>query len=145
MNGRRHRIEIRADNRLLDVLRNQLRLTSVKEGCANGDCGLCTVLMNGRIVSSCQMLAIQGRDSDIVTLEGIGNANRSHHLQEAFVKCSAAQCGYCTPAMILTAKNLLDTNRKPTRGEIRNALSGVICRCTGYAKIIDAIEAASKE
>jgi len=145
VNGKRRSLRVESHERLLDVLRDRLGLTSVKEGCGSGDCGACVVILNGRIVNSCLMLAVQARDAKIETLEGIGNAKKLHPLQKAFIRHSAAQCGFCTPAMILTAKDLLQRNPRPSREEIRNAISGSICRCTGYVKIVDAIEEAAAE
>ena len=145
VNGKRRRLRVDSDERLLDVLRNHLGLTSVKEGCGTGDCGVCVVILNGRIVNSCLMLAVQARNAKIETLEGLGTEKKLHPLQKAFIRNSAAQCGFCTPAMILTAKNLLEKNRKPSRNETRSAISGSICRCTGYVKIVDAIEEAAAE
>jgi carbon-monoxide dehydrogenase small subunit len=118
---------------------------SVKEGCGTGDCGACVVILNGRIVNSCLMLAVQARNAKIQTLEGLGTEKKLHPLQKAFIRHSAAQCGYCTPAMILTAKNLLEKNLKPSREQIRNTISGSLCRCTGYVKIVDAIQEAAAE
>jgi len=145
VNGKRCRLRVESRERLLDVLRERLGLTSVKEGCGTGDCGACVVILNGRIVNSCLMLAVQARGAKIETLEGLGTDKKLHPLQKAFVRHSAAQCGYCTPAMILTAKNLLEKNSKPSREEIRNAISGSLCRCTGYVKIVDAIQDAATE
>lgn len=145
VNGKRRWLRVESDERLLDVLRNRLGLTSVKEGCGTGDCGTCVIIVNGRIVNSCLMLAVQARDAKIETLEGIGTAKKPHPLQKAFIRNSAAQCGFCTPAMIMTAKDLLQRHRRPSRRDIRKAISGSICRCTGYVKIVDAIEEAAAE
>lgn len=145
VNGKRHRLRVGSYERLLDVLRDRLDVTSVREGCGTGDCGACVVILNGRIVNSCLMLAVQARNGKIETLEGLGTAKKLHPLQKGFIRHSAAQCGFCTPAMILMAKDLLQRNRRPSREEIRNAISGSICRCTGYMKIVDAIEEAAAE
>jgi len=145
VNGKRCRLRVESRERLLDVLRERLGLTSVKEGCGTGDCGACVVILNGRIVNSCLMLAVQARGAKIETLEGLGTDKKLHPLQKAFIRHSAAQCGYCTSAMILTAKNLLEKNSKPSREQIRNAVSGSLCRCTGYVKIVDAIQDAAAE
>lgn len=145
VNGKRRRLRVESHERLLDVLRDRLGLMSVKEGCGTGDCGACVVILNGRIVNSCLMLAVQARNAKIQTLEGLGTEKKLHPLQKAFIRHSAAQCGYCTPAMILTAKNLLERNQKPSREQIRNAISGSLCRCTGYVKIVDAIQEAAAE
>jgi len=145
VNGKRRRLRVESHERLLDVLRNRLGLMSVKEGCGTGDCGACVVILNGRIVNSCLMLAVQARNTKIQTLEGLGNEKKLHPLQKAFIRHSAAQCGYCTPAMILTAKILLEKNQKTSREQIRNTISGSLCRCTGYVKIVDAIQEAAAE
>jgi len=145
VNGKRRQLRVESHERLLDVLRKRLGLMSVKEGCGTGDCGACVVISDGRLVNSCLMLAVQARNTKIETLEGLGNEKKLHPLQKAFIRHSAAQCGYCTPAMILTAKNLLERNQKPSREEIRNAISGSLCRCTGYVKIVDAIQEAAAE
>jgi len=145
VNGKRCRLRVESRERLLDVLRERLGLTSVKEGCGTGDCGACIVILNGRIVNSCLMLAVQARNAKIETVEGLGTDKKLHPLQKAFIRHSAAQCGYCTPAMILTAKNLLEKNSRPSREQIRNAISGSLCRCTGYVKIVDAIQDAAAE
>jgi len=145
VNGKWHRLRVESHERLLDVLRSHLRLSSVREGCGTGDCGACVLILDGKIVHSCLMLAVQAHNSKIQTLEGLGTAKRLHPLQRAFIRHSAAQCGFCTPAMILTAKDLLQRNPRPSREEIRNAISGSICRCTGYVKIVDAIEEAAAE
>lgn len=145
VNGKRRQLRVESHERLLDILRNRLGLTSVKEGCGTGDCGACVVILNGKIVNSCLMLAVQTRNAKIQTLEGLGNESKLHPLQKAFIKHSAAQCGYCTPAMILTAKNLLEKNQNPSREQIRNAISGSLCRCTGYVKIVNAVQEAAAE
>lgn len=145
VNAKRHRLEVESHERLLDLLRDRLGLTSVKEGCGTGDCGACAVIVHGKMVNSCLMLAVQARGAKIETLEGLGTDKKLHPLQKAFIRHSAAQCGYCTPAMILTAKNLLEKNSKPSREQIRNAVSGSLCRCTGYVKIVDAIQDAAAE
>lgn len=131
--------------RLLDVLRNRLGLKGTKEGCSTGDCGICGVLMDGKLVNSCLILAIQARNKRIETIEGIGTAEKLHPVQRAFMERNASQCGYCIPAMILAAKNLLDKNPNPTQYQIRRATSGILCRCTGYLKIFEAVQAAAEE
>lgn len=143
VNGRKRSVRVESNQTLLDVLRNDLHMTGVKNGCNAGDCGACAVIVDGRVVNSCLMLALQARGSKIVTIEGIGSLKKLHRLQKAFVKEGAVQCGYCTPAMILTAKNLLDRNPRPRTAEIKRAMSGVLCRCGSYAKIIKAIQVAS--
>ncbi len=129
-----------ANRTLLSILREDLRLTGAKEGCGIGECGACTVLMNGKAVNACMVLAPKADGARITTIEGLGDEARLHPLQEAFVKHGAVQCGFCTPGMILSAKALLDENPNPTRLEIREGISGNLCRCTGYQQIVDAIE-----
>lgn len=135
-----------ADNETLaQVLRGtQVNLTGTKQGCEIGDCGACTVLMDGKPVNSCLVLAVQASGHEITTIEGLAQNGKIHPIQEAFIEAGAVQCGFCTPGMILKAKALLDTNTKPTRQEIRKAFVGNLCRCTGYFKIINAVEKASE-
>ena len=128
---------------LLEVLREDLHFTGAKESCGEGACGTCTVLLDGAPVRSCLLLAIEAEGREVTTIEGLAAGGKLHPLQEAFVEHHAIQCGFCTPGMILTAKALLDAVPEPTEEEIRRALSGNICRCTGYAKIVDAVKAAS--
>ena len=128
---------------LLEVLREDLHLTGAKESCGEGACGTCTVLLDGAPVRSCLLLAIEAEGREVTTIEGLAAGGKLHPLQEAFVEHHAIQCGFCTPGMILTAKALLDAVPEPTEEEIRRALSGNICRCTGYAKIVEAVKAAS--
>ena len=128
---------------LLEVLREDLHLTGAKESCGEGACGSCTVLLDGLPVRSCLLLALEAEGRDIITIEGLAAGGKLHPLQEAFVEHHAIQCGFCAPGMILTAKALLDATPHPTEEEIRRALSGNICRCTGYAKIVEAVKAAS--
>ncbi|GAB4255701.1 MAG: (2Fe-2S)-binding protein [Deferrisomatales bacterium] len=138
VNGEHYRLEVKANATLLDVLRTDLGLTGTKKGCGMGKCGACTVLMDGRPVHSCLILAPQAHGSQIVTIEGVGEPE-PHPLQRAFVEKGAVQCGFCTPGMVLTAKALLDRNPDPTEHEIRSAIAGNLCRCTGYTKIVEAI------
>ena len=145
VNGKEHALVVQSHERLLDVLRDRLGLKGTKEGCSTGDCGTCAVLMNGKLVNSCLVLAIQARDKKIVTIEGVGTAENPHPIQRAFMKWNASQCGYCIPAMILASKELLDRNPDPTTEEIKRATSGIICRCTGYVKIFEAIRTAAQE
>jgi aerobic-type carbon monoxide dehydrogenase small subunit (CoxS/CutS family) len=145
VNDKDHALVINSTERLLDVLRDRLGLRGVKEGCGTGDCGTCTVIMDGRLVNSCLVLAVQARDKKIITIEGVGTRERLHPVQKALMKYNAAQCGFCTPAMVLAGKNLLDHNKSPSKEEIKEAISGVLCRCTGYYKIIDAIHDAARE
>lgn len=140
-------VECMADpaSRLVDLLRNQFRLTGTKEGCAIGECGACTVVLNGAAVTSCSVLAGQAENKDIWTIEGMEKTEIGRALQSAFVRCGAVQCGFCTPGMIMSAYALLLENPAPTRDEIRLAMSGNLCRCTGYVPIVDAIETAARE
>ena len=127
---------------LAEVLRDNLGLTGLKVGCERGNCGSCTVIMDGKAVRSCLILAPQADGREIVTIEGLSGGNGLHPLQEAFIEHFAVQCGYCTPGMLLTAKALLDENPHATEGDIRKALQGNLCRCTGYKKIVEAVLAA---
>ena len=147
INGQDRRIEVRPNELLADVLRERLGLTGTKIGCEAGDCGACTVLINGKPTLSCLTLAIECEDKEILTIEGLGDAatGELHPLQRAFVEHYGVQCGFCTPAMILTAKALLDRNPNPNENEIREAINGVICRCTGYVQIVESILAAAEE
>ena len=130
--------------RLLDLLREDLDLTGTKEGCSEGECGSCSILMDGVLVNSCLIPALQATGSNIVTIEGLANDDRLHPLQKAFLECGAAQCGICTPGMILAAVHLLEKTPKPSIEEIREGLSGNLCRCTGYLQIFEAVEKASR-
>ena len=140
LNGEPRELELAPYRSLLDVLRNEAGLTGTKKGCDVGDCGACTVLVDGKPLNSCLMLGVEAEGRDIVTIEGI-----RHPLQEKFIELGGAQCGFCTPGMIVMAKALLDENPNPTEDEIRFAIAGNICRCTGYTKIIEAIQAAAKD
>lgn len=144
VNGETWEIEVEQNWTLLEVLRNHLGLTGTKEGCGTGDCGDCTVLLQGKPVNSCLVLALDAKDQEVLTIEGLAKDDQLHPIQQAFVDYGAVQCGFCTPGMILAAKALLDSNLHPTEGEIRQAISGNLCRCTGYAKIVEAIRAASE-
>ena len=126
--------------RLLDVLRHELGLTGAKEGCGEGECGSCSVLIDGRLVNSCLIPIAQANGSNVTTIEGVARDQRLHPLQEAFLACNGAQCGICTPGMILAAVHLLDKNPQPTLDEIREGLSGNLCRCTGYSQIFEAVQ-----
>jgi len=139
VNGERQRMRVAPDERLLDALRNQLHLTGVKEGCGIGECGACTVLVNWEAVCSCMVLAAQVDGAEIITIEGLADDSNLHPLQRAFVETGAVQCGYCTPGMILSAAALLHENPQPSDEEIREAIAGNLCRCTGYTQIIRAI------
>ena len=144
LNHERRSFEAEPQETLLHLLREKARLTGVKCGCELGECGACTVICNGRAVNSCCVLAEQADGSDIVTIEGIGTADKPHPLQQAFMDAGAIQCGFCTPGMILSAKALLDRVPHPDEETIREALSGNLCRCTGYSKIIEAVQLAVK-
>ena len=139
VNGAEHSIESGPLTSLLDVLREELGITSPKAGCEQGGCGSCTVLMDGVDVYSCSILAVEAQGKDITTIEGLGNSENLHPLQKCFALSYAAQCGWCTPGMILSAKALLDRNPNPSEAEVRVALSGVLCRCTGYTSIVQAV------
>ena len=130
---------------LLDALRNTLNLTGTKEGCGSGDCGACSVLVDGRLVCSCLMLAAEAGGHDITTIEGIAEGDKLHPIQQKFLDHAALQCGFCTPGFIVATKALLDKNPDPTETEIRYWLAGNLCRCTGYDKIVRAVQAAAKE
>jgi len=145
INGRTREVDASPRTTLLGVLRDTLGIFDVKEGCGEGVCGACTVLLDGRPVSSCLLLAATVRGREIVTVRGLERAGGLHPLQEAFVRHGAVQCGFCTPGMLLTALVFLERNPQPEREEIRRALEGNLCRCTGYAKIVDAIEAYARE
>ena len=145
VNGRDHALIVESHERLLDVLRDRLGLKGTKEGCSTGDCGICAVIMDGRLVNSCLVLAIQARNKKITTIEAIGTAQNLHPLQREFIKFNAAQCGFCIPAMILASKNLLDHNPSPSEEEIKEAIRGILCRCTGYQSIVRAVKAAALE
>jgi aerobic carbon-monoxide dehydrogenase small subunit len=144
LNGERKTIDTAPDRRVVDVLRETFGLTGTKEGCGTGECGTCTILVDGESRLSCLMLAIQMAGRDITTIEGLTREERLHPLQEAFIQEGAVQCGFCSPGMILSALALLRRNPSPTREEIRAGLSGNLCRCTGYQKIVDAVEAAAR-
>lgn len=143
VNGRETELYVPVHKTLLEILREDLGLTGTKHGCETGECGACTVLADGKPVLSCLALAADMQGAEITTIEGIGTIASPHPLQTAFAELSAAQCGYCTPGMVLTAKALLDNNPAPGRDDIKQALSGNLCRCTGYLKIIEAVELAA--
>lgn len=141
VNGKDVEIMVDPNARLIDVLRD-LGYLGVKEGCSTGECGACTIIMNGRTRLSCITFALQANDAEIITIEGLGD-DKLHPIQEAFVETGAIQCGFCIPGFVMSAKYLLDKNPKPSKDEIKDAISGNLCRCTGYQKIIEAIEKAS--
>jgi carbon-monoxide dehydrogenase small subunit len=144
VNGIVHEVEAEANETLLDLLRDRLNLKETKVGCLGGECGACTVLLNGKAVNSCLILAAETDGSDIVTIKGLSTDNRLHPLQQAFVNEGAVECGFCTPGFILTALSYLKENPKPSIPEIKEAVAGNLCRCTGYQNIIKAISEASK-
>jgi aerobic carbon-monoxide dehydrogenase small subunit len=139
INGEVRQLRVESNWTLNDVLRNRLELTGTKRACDYGGCGSCTVLMDGVDVYSCSILAVEAEGKEILTIEGLGDSESLHPLQKSFALSYAAQCGWCTPGMIMSAKSLLDDNPKPTEAEVRAALSGVLCRCTGYTSIIKAV------
>jgi aerobic-type carbon monoxide dehydrogenase small subunit (CoxS/CutS family) len=143
VNGENHQVATQISKTLLEVLREDMGLTGTKHGCELGECGTCAVLVDGKPVLSCLMLGIEAENAEIVTVEGITQNGKPHPLQKTFADLGAAQCGYCIPGILLTAKALLDENPHPSRDEIRQALSGNLCRCTGYTKILQAVELAA--
>src|SRR5512139_2746048 len=144
VNGETVEAAVEPNRTLLQFLREDLGLTGTKHGCGLGDCGACTVILDGQPVNSCLVLAIQANGREVLTIEGLAENGKLHPIQQAFVDKGAIQCGFCTPGMILSAKALLDANPKPTEPEIRTAISGNLCRCTGYQKIVQAIQDAAK-
>jgi len=144
INGYEHNIEVEARRRLLDAIRNDCALTGTKEGCGTGDCGACTVILDGRTVCSCLKLAVAADGREITTIEGLADGETLHPLQVSFMECGGLQCGICTPGMILAAKALLDENPKPTFEQIQHGLANNLCRCTGYTKIIEAVQHAAQ-
>ncbi len=146
INGEQRELQLEPYRSLLDVLRNEAGLTGTKKGCDVGDCGACTVIVDGKPLNSCLILGVEAEGCDVLTIEGIQPApDRLHPLQENFMKLGGAQCGFCTPGMIVMAKALLDENPDPTEDEIRFGIAGNICRCTGYTKIVQAIRATAKQ
>jgi len=144
VNGRTVTVHVDAMERLLDVLRNELGLTGTKEGCGEGECGSCSVLIDGVLVNSCLIPVLQAKDTRITTIEGLAADGRLCALQQAFLECGGAQCGICTPGMILAAFHLLEKKPQPTADEISEGLSGNLCRCTGYAQIVEAVIEAAR-
>jgi carbon-monoxide dehydrogenase small subunit len=144
VNHQEYELTVSTNKTLLKVLRDDLQLTGTKNGCEAGECGMCTVLMDGKPVNSCLVLAVAADRKEITTIEGLSRDSQLHPLQDAFVSHGAIQCGYCTPGMIMSAKALLDENADPTEIEIRRALAGNLCRCTGYTKIVQAVKDAAQ-
>jgi carbon-monoxide dehydrogenase small subunit len=145
VNGEWREATVAPETTLLDVLRETWGLTGTKKGCDEGECGACTVLLDGEPVNACLVLAVRAQGASVTTIEGVGDPRHPHPLQSAFVENAAVQCGYCAPGMILSAKALLDKNLNPTAQEVRRALSGNLCRCTGYTKIVDAVLRAGRK
>jgi carbon-monoxide dehydrogenase small subunit len=145
LNGEEVEVAVRPNATLLEALRDDLGMTGAKKGCGDGDCGACTVLLDGLPVSSCLVLAMQADGRKVQTVEGLAEEGRLHPIQQAFVDAGGVQCGFCTPGMLLSAKSLLDANPDPDDRQIREALAGNLCRCTGYQKIVDAVRRAAEE
>ena len=145
VNGISREVDAPPVKRVLDVLREDLRLTGTKEGCGEGECGACSIIIDGEVINSCLVPICQVEGSQITTVEGLARDGSLDCLQQAFLECGGAQCGICTPGMLIAARALLDANDRPTRDEIKEAIAGNLCRCTGYVKIIDAIEQAAKK
>ena len=145
VNNKHYQLTIPPWRTLLEVIREDLKLTGTKEGCGLGECGACTVIMDGKTVNSCLVLATEADGKQITTIEGLAEGEKLHPLQQAFVDHGGLQCGFCTPGMIMSAKALLDKNPHPTEDEIKRGIAGNLCRCTGYAKIIESIKAAAED
>ena len=144
LNGTPHELRVQPWRTLLEIIREDLNLTGTKEGCGQGECGSCTVIMGGKTVNSCLVPAAEANGEEIFTIEGLPNGDTLHPIQEAFVEHAGMQCGFCTPGMIMSAKALLERNPNPSEEEIREGISGNFCRCTGYTKIIESISAAAE-
>jgi len=145
INGKKRRMQTTPSTRLLDLIRDDLHLTGTKEGCGKGECGACTVIMDGELVASCLVLALQADGAVITTIEGLSHRDKLHPIQEAFIETGAVQCGFCIPGIIMAAKKILENNFHPDENEIKRGISGNICRCTGYQKIFDAIKLAGEK
>jgi carbon-monoxide dehydrogenase small subunit len=145
VNGDIYDVSVKPNETLLDVIRDRLGLTGTKKGCDTGQCGSCSVLLEGKPINSCLVLAVEAHGKDILTVEGLAKNGQFHPLQEAFVQEGAVQCGYCTPGMLLSAKALLDENPNPTEEKVKEAIAGNLCRCTGYVKIVKAILTAAEK
>lgn len=143
LNGKKCEAAVKPHETLADMLRERFYLTGTKIGCGEGDCGACTVIMNGKTIKSCIVLAVKADKTEIITIEALGSYDKMHPIQQAFVEVGAIQCGFCTPGMIMSAKALLDSNPNPTEEDIKKAISGNVCRCTGYMKIEEAIKKAA--
>ena len=144
INAKAHQVLINPNKTLAQLLREDIGLTGTKQGCQVGDCGSCTVLLDGEPVNSCLVLALQAEGREVFTIEGMAQGNNLHPIQDAFVQAGAIQCGFCSPGMILSAKALLDKNQSPSEAEVREGLSGNLCRCTGYEAIVDAVESVAQ-
>ncbi len=144
VNGKLHEVAVAPHRTLVQLLREDLHLTGTKVGCGEGDCGACTVLLDGAPVNACLVLALQTEGREVTTIEGLAEGDQLHPLQQAFVDHGAVQCGFCSPGMLLSAKALLDSNPQPDPAQIRAGLAGNLCRCTGYQKIVEAVEDAGK-
>ena len=144
VNQKKYELAVDVNMSLGDMIREELKLTGTKKGCGLGECGACTVLLDGKPVSSCLVLAVEAEDREVITIEGIETEKGLHPIQQAFVEKGAIQCGFCTPGMVLSAKALLDENSHPDEMDIRKAISGNLCRCTGYQKIVEAIQSVSE-
>jgi carbon-monoxide dehydrogenase small subunit len=145
VNGALYELNVQPWETLLEVIRDKLGLTGTKEGCGLGECGACTVIMEGKTVNSCLVLAVEADGKQITTIEGLADGDKLHPLQEAFIETGGLQCGFCTPGMIMSAKALLDKNPHPSEEEIRRGIAGNLCRCTGYTKIIESISSAARK
>lgn len=143
VNGQRRTVAVWPMARLLDVVREELGLTGTKEGCGEGECGACSILLDGRLTNSCLVPALEADGSEITTIEGIAGGDGLHPMQQAFVECGGAQCGICTPGMIMAAVSLLRENPRPSEADVRNGLAGNLCRCTGYLRIFEAVKCAA--
>jgi carbon-monoxide dehydrogenase small subunit len=144
VNGMKHEVAIEPRQSLLQVLREELHLTGTKEGCSEGECGACTVILDGQTVDSCLIFGLEANAREVITIEGLAKGDQLHPLQKAFAEYGAVQCGFCTPGMILAAKALLDSHPNPTEADIRRGIAGNLCRCTGYVKIVEAIKTAAQ-
>ncbi|MFC1928931.1 (2Fe-2S)-binding protein [Chloroflexota bacterium] len=145
VNREHYELKVKPNTLLVEVLRNDLRLTGTKQGCLSSSCGVCTIILDGKAVKSCSILALQAHGHEVTTVEGVGNGDKLHPIQEAFVEHGAIECGFCTPARVMAAKALLDENPNPTRDEVRETMHGILCADEGYVKYIEAVEIAAKK